>query len=97
MECADGFFYTGVRLPCELGGIPVRGSAGRKIKETNNLYNFNTMFTKHSTPRHYEVPLVCIHQISAESGFADSGNYNEYGLHDISGDDVHDQTSDWGF
>lgn len=30
------------------------------------------MFTKHSTPRHYEAPLVCIHQISAESGFADS-------------------------
>ncbi len=55
------------------------------------------MFTKHSTPRHYEAPLICTYQISAESGFADSGNYNEHGLHDISGDDVHDQTSDWGF
>ena len=30
------------------------------------------MFTKHFTPRVYEAPLVCMHQISAESGFATS-------------------------
>jgi len=70
--CADGFLYTNVRLPCELGGIPVRGGAGQRKKKTNNLYNFNTMFTKHSMPQHYEAPLVRMHQISAESGFATS-------------------------
>ena len=30
------------------------------------------MFTKHSSPRLYEAPLVCMYQISAESGFASS-------------------------
>ncbi len=30
------------------------------------------MFTKHPSPRHYEAPLICAYQISAESGFADS-------------------------
>ena len=41
-------------------------------KKTNNLYNFSTMFTKHSMSHGYETPLVCMHQISAESGFATS-------------------------
>lgn len=30
------------------------------------------MFTKQSTPRVYEAPVVCMHRISAESGFASS-------------------------
>lgn len=30
------------------------------------------MFTKHSRSHGYETPLVCMHQISAESGFATS-------------------------
>lgn len=30
------------------------------------------MFTKHSMSQGYETPLVCMHQISAESGFATS-------------------------
>lgn len=30
------------------------------------------MFTKHSMSHGYETPLVCMHQISAESGFASS-------------------------
>ena len=55
------------------------------------------MFTKHSMSQGYETPLVCMHQISAESGFAISGDgANSLGLFDFSGDDVHDQTNNWG-
>ena len=45
------------------------------------------MFTKHSMSQGYETPLVCMHQISAESGFAISGDgANSQGLFDFSGD-----------
>ena len=46
----------------------------------------------------YEAPLVHVEAVSTEHGFAQSGGvsaYNPYGLQDITGDDVNDQSNDW--
>ena len=44
----------------------------------------------------YETPLVEVTGVSTESGFAGSGETrNAYGLQDITGADVTDQSGDW--
>ncbi len=45
----------------------------------------------------YETPLVEVTGVSTESGFAGSGasTHNAYGLQDITGADVTDQSGDW--
>lgn len=45
----------------------------------------------------YETPLVHVEAVSTEHGFAQSGVsvHNPYGLMDITGDDVNDQSNDW--
>ena len=65
-------------LPCgRETGLGLNGKGPEKqIKEINNLYNFNVMFTKQSMPQCYEAPTVRVHLFSAESGFASSVDGN---------------------
>lgn len=44
--------------------------------------------------RIYETPLITEACVSTEGGFAESG-YNSYGLQDISGDHISDQSDEW--
>lgn len=45
----------------------------------------------------YETPLVRVEVVSTECGFAasDGTTHNAYGLQDITGADVNDQSDDW--
>ena len=50
----------------------------------------------YSKTKIYETPLVEVTGVSTESGFAGSGaTQNSYGLQDITGADVTDQSGDW--
>lgn len=69
---ADFCLTDGLPLWTGGGTVWMERDRERQIKEINNLYNFNVMFTKQSMPQRYEAPSVRVHHFSAESGFAAS-------------------------